>query len=762
MQTQTGEVIKTKFRTEDLDPVAVDLAATLSALPGHLIEISEADQGGSKFNRATYLDRVSPEQILHFARLDRNMGFLVGIDPDKLTAPHGEVTKRSARDEHVDLKNIISVECDFKDVIDGFKELPTDQKRTIAEGYFRKHYPALKGQLGELWLAVYTGNSIHFHFKLRRPLDCSDSERYSRCYTFLVERMEAIFRGELILDRSCQNPARLMRLPLSTNWKRVEAPIRTTILHHSHEADSSQMIGMIWEAADAHHEQLNASLRAQAAAPEGSDHKAKLKAALTFRSILEHFRYSKFNTLKEMKNGETLCSSPWGRDSEPSCYLNETKKQFKDFSTGKGGDVFTMISQMSKPALDLKTQFPAVLKVAEQITGIQRPPQPVRLATPAADQGAYRSTRAIYEDYITFFEEHLPDLRLDLLSDELMCKHRGEWQPAASRLEVLGSLAIDSNFLREKHLRQHLARYADTKEPQLLVDIPEWDGRDRVHEIARCVKLKNCSQEVFEELLKDWGARLIDRVKNPKAQNRIIVLKGPQGIGKDSLVDSLVGDLGRLATNLTISNNPDNNLAMLADHLVLKISEFDRTAKTDAATLKDWITRDEVTFRRPYAKSHRSHALRCSFIATVNVDEILRDHTGNRRFIIFDMESIKWEYPTDQSLQVLAQFRALSASGYKPSSDSQETMKAYVQEQTPDDPKEAILEDFDARMLVLENGTPHMKGRFPFDMVRSELADIRQIHSMKMPALLQMLKGNGRSHRTNRGPVYFRKESAPD
>ena len=366
-----------------------------------------------------------------------------------------------------------------------------------------------------------------------------------------------------------------------------------------------------------------------------------------------------------------------------------------------------------------------------------------------------------FQDYIDFFDKHLPTLRRCAMTGECVILDNGTWQPAASMLPVLMSHACETGFLKRSELADHLSRYFLTKTPELIVDIPVWDGVDRIAEIAKAVTLKNGSQEDFEALLKEWGALVFQRLENPTIQNRIFVLKGGQGIGKDTLVQNIIGGLGPYTTNLAISRNEADNLAMLADHLVLNISEFDRTSRTDASMIKDWITREEATFRRPYERSHKRYDIRCSFIATVNVDEILRDHTGNRRFVVFEVERIDWNYPKNQSLQILAQFRHLADSCFKAPSVVQERMKAYIETHTPDDPKEALLEVWDERLANLEkDGLPDRDGEFSANDISFVIADLSRTFGFASKTIFSILKSSGRSRRTTHGrKIYYRKKN---
>jgi predicted P-loop ATPase len=175
--------------------------------------------------------------------------------------------------------------------------------------------------------------------------------------------------------------------------------------------------------------------------------------------------------------------------------------------------------------------------------------------------------------------------------------------------------------------------------------------------------------------------------------------------------------------------------------------------------IKDMTTRHEATIRRAYERSHQRHDVRTSFIASANVDDILRNHTGSRRFIILDMESIERNYPISESSQILAQFQSLSQIPYRMAPLSEETIKAYMKEQTPDDPDEAILAEFDMRMKNYEEG--QNKTEFTYGEICEGIAQIARNHGYRNPRYLQsLLKRTKRAMNRNGQMRYSRLHSA--
>jgi len=317
---------------------------------------------------------------------------------------------------------------------------------------------------------------------------------------------------------------------------------------------------------------------------------------------------------------------------------------------------------------------------------------------------------AFRSDYVALFHQYLSRVARDIFSTDLLCwdDHEIGWIPAINLIDYLRAKAkvieeTGGARFDMARIKYHLTEYEKELEPKLLVDIPEWDGIDRFEDLSKRVTLSPEQQErgmtdaYFCDLLKDWYARAFDRLRNPMIQNRIFVLKGDQGVGKDTLVDTLVGGLEQFAVNMTIHHSDSKDTYMqLHAGLVVKIAEFDRTARTEVSVLKDLITTPDTFIRAPYDKSAKRRKCRCSFIATANVPDLLKDYTGNRRYIILEIEKIDWGYEQspEYKKQILAQARHLSEINFHAAEVVEQAMRDYIADQTPISPNENIADTF--------------------------------------------------------------------
>jgi hypothetical protein len=289
-----------------------------------------------------------------------------------------------------------------------------------------------------------------------------------------------------------------------------------------------------------------------------------------------------------------------------------------------------------------------------------------------------------YDDYKAFFEEILHDAKKDFLTDKLMSlDSNGIWQPIINNIDTIRSYAIDAG-LNQHHVKIHFDRYVQDITSQWLIDIPEWDGRDRIHELRNYISFKNVEFEVFEDLFKQWCALVFAKLNNSDVQNRLCLFKGDQGIGKDILIQNLFRALGQYFNSVTIGSKETDNYGVMSRNVLLYINEFDRIARVNVATIKDIITSPSANYRVPYGHDYQTSLFRCSFISTCNKDDILRDETGNRRFLIFDIDKINWNYPKGESLQIIAQMRQLYNDNYIASKEAEKIMSDYIIKESPD------------------------------------------------------------------------------
>ena len=139
---------------------------------------------------------------------------------------------------------------------------------------------------------------------------------------------------------------------------------------------------------------------------------------------------------------------------------------------------------------------------------------------------------AKYEDFRNLFVRFMKNPNVDIFSQRLMTKDNyGTWQHSKNMLGRLRSEAmrIQQNgglkFPRPL-FDDHLETFEAELEPKLLLEIPKWDGVDRIAIFANYIELEegDVTNEHFYFFLKDWLCKAYRKVFDPYVQNRICLL----------------------------------------------------------------------------------------------------------------------------------------------------------------------------------------------------------------------------------------------
>ena len=320
-----------------------------------------------------------------------------------------------------------------------------------------------------------------------------------------------------------------------------------------------------------------------------------------------------------------------------------------------------------------------------------------------------RSTSPTSADYQQVFQKIVP-VRKDLFSNEGMYYDHtiSMWTPVLNRIstykvEIQDLLATGCPLkFKTNAVEDNLKHYIQGLAPEFLVDIPEWDGVDRLQAMANAVEFDPMTKmdgEMFGYFLKDWYCKAFKRAFHPEVQNRMIVLQGSQGAGKDFFASTLIKGLGQFASEFAVTGNNDKDMYLqLSNNMVLRIGEFDKTSKMHVSILKDIITNERMQIRGSYEKKAVIRPSRASFISTANVQDILRDYTGNRRYLVFFIKKINWNYPStpQDSAQVMAQAYHYSINNWTESEGlvvkAEHTMDVLVSALTPENPEDIVIE----------------------------------------------------------------------
>ncbi|MBU3069392.1 virulence-associated E family protein [Aestuariicella sp. G3-2] len=196
-----------------------------------------------------------------------------------------------------------------------------------------------------------------------------------------------------------------------------------------------------------------------------------------------------------------------------------------------------------------------------------------------------------------------------------------------------------------------------------------WDGKNRLPELFETLTVSDdYPVELRDIIVYRFLASAVAAAFeiNGFSSRLVLVLRGPQSIGKTSWIQSLapadqVGSSAILLGHHLDLRNKDTIITSL-QHWLVELGELDSTLKASSALFKAFITNPTDKLRLPYARSNAEYPRRTIFAASVNDANYLIDDTGNSRFGTIDVSAISYQHGIDMQ-QLFAQIHEKLKSG---------------------------------------------------------------------------------------------------
>ena len=251
--------------------------------------------------------------------------------------------------------------------------------------------------------------------------------------------------------------------------------------------------------------------------------------------------------------------------------------------------------------------------------------------------------------YISALNNHGYEFKLSELSDLVYVNCQGNgWKPLSDTLQsVINNTLRDDGFSRVNVAYDAIVAHAHRKRFHPIRDYLSMCKYDRAPHINRLTKYFDNPDNNFSIWLRRWLIGAVQRVMALGYQNRMLVMSGPQNIGKSKFVEWLVPEHLRTShffVGPICPENKDQRLALM-DKWIWEVSELGSTTrKADREALKYFLTLEQVTERKPYGRLPITKPALTSFFGTVNDSGgLLSDPTGNRRFLFSQINSIDWK-----------------------------------------------------------------------------------------------------------------------
>ena len=277
------------------------------------------------------------------------------------------------------------------------------------------------------------------------------------------------------------------------------------------------------------------------------------------------------------------------------------------------------------------------------------------------------------------------DFRYNVLMKYTEYKTKGSWHdfaPVDPRVQKrmtldvqLADIRVSIKDVRNFLESDYIANY-DPIDEYLFQCEGKWDGKDHIRALARTVPTANPH---WADWFYIWYLGMVDQWRgiNHRLYGNSVapLLISKQGFNKSTFCRRLIPQELQwgYTDNLVLSEKRQEYQAM-AQTLLINLDEFNQISpQVQQGFLKNLIQLPNVKMKRPYGGHVEEFPRLASFIATSNMDDILTDPSGNRRFIGVELTGPIDVSVTPNYVQLFAQAMAAIRAGEKTYFDSVET-----------------------------------------------------------------------------------------
>lgn len=318
-------------------------------------------------------------------------------------------------------------------------------------------------------------------------------------------------------------------------------------------------------------------------------------------------------------------------------------------------------------------------------------------------------------------------LAFDELRDEPCTRRAWPWRDEAAPLMDQDELRL-GDYLEKKYKVRSPSRSALAEAIEIVADEQryhpvrewltglKWDGKSRIEKwLIHILGLGNEKlKPKFKRYLELVGRYVllgqVARVMEPGCKfDYSVVLEGITGVGKSTLVETLVGKQFFSDTHFDIGSGKDG-MEQLAGIWAYELSEMTAFRRTDSESVKQFFSTKTDRFRGAYGKYVRAHPRQVVIWCTTNKRQYLYDITGNRRFWpIWIGQPINVVWLAKWREQLFAEALALFQKGV-PIFPSREDEEAYF---VPEQKKRLVETSVQARLfnLLTREGAPGGDGK---------------------------------------------------
>jgi len=242
------------------------------------------------------------------------------------------------------------------------------------------------------------------------------------------------------------------------------------------------------------------------------------------------------------------------------------------------------------------------------------------------------------------------NFRMNMIAAEVECSRKSkpnEWEvlnenDLICELLEAGYNGVETPLMALLKSSRYIPRYNPFYD--YFERLSEWDGQtDYIKHLASYVKAVD--QEWFNSQFKKMLVRSVACALNIIPFNKhCFTLKGDQDDGKTTYLRFLCPPQlqNYIKEDLDIDNK-DGRIA-LSQNLFINFDELSQFSRKEINKIKSFFTIDHVKERLPYDRKPTRFPRTANFVGSTNNSEILADHTGNVRWLIFEITGIQHDH----------------------------------------------------------------------------------------------------------------------
>jgi len=326
-------------------------------------------------------------------------------------------------------------------------------------------------------------------------------------------------------------------------------------------------------------------------------------------------------------------------------------------------------------------------------------------------------------------------------------KHPSKYWRDADDAQLISYVDSHYGTFSQRNYQIAVAKVTDDRSyhpiREFLSALPEWDKVPRLDTLL--IDYLGAEDNAYvRAVTRKTLCAAISRVLNPGCKfDSMLVLNGPQGVGKSTLISKLAGEW--FSDSLNLGDTKDKTAAeKLQGYWILEIGELAGLRKAEVETLRSFLSRQNDIYRAAFGKRATPHLRQCIFFGTTNAESgYLRDTTGNRRFWPVKTpgggSKRSWELPSEDIQQIWAEALAYFNAGEKLYLDAsmEQLAKMEQREALESDEREGLVRDFLDTLLPEEWDTMDLFERRSF-LSGTELGSIGRIGTIPRLSICNM------------------------